>query len=441
MTARTMLRVGATVAALALAASACGGSNDDSGGNSGANTASAPGITATTVTIGSHQPLTGPAAPGYSEIAPAARAYFDYINSSGGINGRKIDYKYLDDAYNPTQTVTVTKQLVLQDKVFAIFSGLGTPTHTKVVDFLNSSRVPDLFVSSGCRCWDQPKEHPYTFGYQPDYTVEGKILGQYVKMNLAGKKVAYFYQDDDFGADGVAGLDKYIPGADVVSRQKYTPGNTDIAPQMSAIAQAKPDVVVLFTIPAYTALFRLGALKAGINPTMVVSNVGSDPITLSGLLENFAKQAGASVKGTDLIEGIISDTYLPALGDTSNSWVALFKKVHDNYLPKLPFDGNVLFGMAQAYTFAQALQAAGKNPTRQSIVDALEKGGMTGPGLTPFRFSADSHGGYTGVQIAVIQKGVGVPQGQPQVTDNADGAITPVTVAPAQAPANGIPGS
>jgi ABC-type branched-subunit amino acid transport system substrate-binding protein len=442
MTARTMLRMGATVAALALAASACGGSNDGgSGGNGGANTASAPGITADTVTIGSHQPLTGPAAPGYSEIAPAARAFFDYINANGGINGRKIELKYVDDAYNPTQTVNVTKQLVLQDKVFAIFSGLGTPTHSKVVDFLNSSRVPDLLVSSGCQCWDKPKEHPYTFGFQTDYVIEGKILGQYVKMNMAGKKVAYFYQDDDFGTDGVTGLDKYIPGADVVSRQKYTPGNTDIAPQVAAIAQAKPDVVVLFTIPAYTALFKLGALKAGLNPQLVVTNVGADPITLTGLLESFAKQAGASVKGTDLIEGMISDAYLPSLGDTGNSWIQLFKKVHDQYIPKLPFDGNVEFGMAQAYTFAQALQAAGKNPTRQSIVDAMEKGGFAGPGLTPFRFSKDSHAGYAGVQMAVVKAGVGVPQGQPQVTDDGDGAITPLTAAQAQAPANGVPGS
>jgi ABC-type branched-subunit amino acid transport system substrate-binding protein len=439
MTTRTMLRVGATVAAVALAASGCGGNGTDSGGNSGTNTASAPGITADTVTIGSHQPLTGPAAPGYSEISVASRAYFDYLNANGGVNGRKINYKFLDDGYNPTNTVTVTKQLVLQDKVFAIFSGLGTPTHTKVVDFLNSSRVPDLFVSSGCQCWDNPKDHPYTFGYQTDYVVEGKVLGQYVKMNFAGKKVAYFTQDDDFGADGVKGLDKYIPGAQVVSRQVYTPGNTDVAPQVSAIARAKPDVVVLFTIPAYTALFKLTALKLGINPAIVSSNVGSDPITLSGLLESFAKQAGATVKGTDLIEGLITANYLPSVGDTGNSWVALFKKIHDDYIPKLPFDGNVMFGMAQAYTFAQALLAAGRNPTRQGIVDALERGGLRGPGVVPFRYSKDSHAGYTGVQLGVIQKGVGVAQGQPQVTDDGDGEISPVTEAPVQAPANGVP--
>ncbi len=267
------IRLRAVVAVLAAGAvtlTACGG-------QSSSGSSDAPGVTDSTITIGSTQPLTGPAAPGYSEIAPAAQAYFDYVNANGGINGRKITMKYLDDGYNPTQTVTLTKQLVLQDKVFAIVGALGTPTHTKVVDFLNSERVPDLFVSSGCTCWDEPTQHPDTFGWQPDYTVEGKILGQYLTQHYAGKKVAYFYQDDDFGKDGVAGLDKYVPGNDVVSRQPYQPGNTDVTAQVTAIASAKPDIVVLDSIPAYTALFKLTSLKLGFSPTMVVSNVGSDP--------------------------------------------------------------------------------------------------------------------------------------------------------------------
>jgi ABC-type branched-subunit amino acid transport system substrate-binding protein len=426
------------LAALLVLATACGGNGGSSGSGSG-DRASAPGVTATTVTIGSHQPLTGPAAPGYSEIAPAMKAYFDMVNANGGVHGRKIEFKYLDDGYNPTQTVTVVKQLVLQDKVFAIVGGLGTPTHTKVVDFLNSSRVPDLFVSSGCRCWDERDKHPYTFGWQPDYVVEGKILGQYVKQQFAGKKVAYFYQDDDFGMDGVAGLDKYIDKSQVVSRQTYQPGNTDIAPQVSAIATAKPDVVVLFTIPAYTALFRLTALKVGISPTLVVSNVGSDPTTLSGLLEAFAKQAGATVKGSQLIEGIVTDGYLPPLGDTSNSWVKLFTSVRDKYAKSLPWDGNVAYGMALAYTFVQALQAAGDNPTRQSIVDVLENGGLKGPGVTPFRYSKDSHAGFTGTRMGIIKNGAVVPQGTALTTDDGDGSIQPVTEAPVEAPANGVP--
>ena len=430
----TLLSMIAITAMAAISVTACGGK---------ANTASnAPGVTDTTVTIGSTDPLTGPAAPGYSEIPAAAQAYFSYINAAGGINGRKITLKYLDDGYNPTQTVTQTKQLVLQDKVFAMLGALGTPTHTKVVDFLNSERVPDLFVASGCTCWDQPKQHPYTFGWQPDYTVEGKILGQYITQHYAGKKVAYFYQDDDFGRDGVAGLDKYVPANLVVSRQSYQPGNVDVSAQVAAIANAKPDVAVLFTIPAYTALFKLTSLKLGFAPTIAVSNVGSDPITTAGLLQAFAKQAGSAVQQPNqLIEGIVTDSYLPSLGDTSNSWTALFKKIHDQYVPKLPFDGNVVYGMASAYTFAQALAADGKNPTRQGLVDALTGGHLNGPGLVPFRYSATSHAGYTGVQVGTIQAGQLVVTGTPVTTDDGSGAITPYTATPANAPANGIPTS
>jgi ABC-type branched-subunit amino acid transport system substrate-binding protein len=422
----------ALTAVLALTLTSC------SSGSTGGSSAT-PGITDTTVTIGSTQPLTGAAAPGYSEIAPAAKAYFDYANANGGVNGRKVTLKYLDDGYNPTQTVTLTKQLVLQDKVFAMVGSLGTPTQTKVVDFLNSSRVPDLFVASGCTCWDQPKKYPYTFGWQPDYTVEGKILGNYITKNFAGKKVAYFYQDDDFGRDGMKGLDKYINQSDVVTRQAYQPGGTDISPQVSAIVRAKPDVVVLETIPAYTALFKLAALKAQFNPTMVVSNVGSDPTTVSGLLENFAKQAGATVTGGQLIEGIVTDSYLPSLGDMNNSWIALFKKVHDQYVPKLPFDGNVVYGMAYAYTFLQALAAAGKNPTRQGVVDALQSGKIVGPGLTPYRYGADSHAGFTGVQVGTIKSGSLVVTGTPETTDDGSGPITSYTTSQSTAPANGIP--
>lgn len=424
----------AITAMAALSVTACGSGNAPTASN-------APGVTDNSVLIGSTDPLTGPAAPGYSEIAPAAQAYFNYVNANGGINGRKITLKYLDDAYNPTQTVTQTKQLVLQDKVFAMLGALGTPTHTKVVDFLNAERVPDLFVASGCNCWDQPKAHPYTFGWQPDYIVEGKILGQYITQNFAGKKVAYFYQDDDFGQGGVSGLDKYIPSNLVVSRQSYQPGNVDVTAQVAAIANAKPDVVVLFTIPAYTALFKLTSLKLGFTPTIAVSNVGADPITTSGLLAAFAKQAGATVQPDQLIEGIVSDAYLPSLGDSANSWNALFQKIHDQYVPKLPFDGNVVYGMAVAYTFAEALAKAGKNPTRQGLLDALTTGNLTGPGLVPFRYSASSHAGYTGVQVGTIHSGQLVVTGTPLTTDDGSGPITPYTTTPPTAPANGIPSS
>src|SRR6201994_3413919 len=309
-----------TVAALSVAACSSGSSSSSSSGSgSGSSnsraalTASAPGITPTQITIGSHQPLTGPAAPGYSEIAPASAAYFAYVNANGGVNGRKIVYKYLDDAYNPTTTASVVRQLVLQDNAYAIFDGLGTPTHLAVESFLNAQKVPDVFVASGCDCWNQPSTAPETFGWQLDYIREGKILGQYVKQHFAGKKIGYFYQDDEFGMDGVKGLDMEIPKSMVVARQTYVPTNVNIAPAVAALHAAGAQVIVSFSIPAFTALLKLNSLKLGYNPTLVVSDAGSDPITLGGLVTAYAKQGGATVNGNQLINGIISDSYLPAL--------------------------------------------------------------------------------------------------------------------------------
>src|SRR5262249_56702105 len=116
----------------------------------------------------------GPGAPGYSEICPAAAAWLAYADANGGDYGRKITYKYLADGYNPTTTSSVLRQLVLQDNVYAIFNGLGTPTHLAAVSFLNAQKVPDVFIASGCNCWNQPSLYPETFGYQLDYVREGK---------------------------------------------------------------------------------------------------------------------------------------------------------------------------------------------------------------------------------------------------------------------------
>ena len=155
-----------TVAAFTVAACSSGSSSSSSPGagsssnSSAALTASAPGITPTQITIGSHQPLTGPAAPGYSEIAPASAAYFAYVNAHGGVYGRKIVYKYLNDGYNPTTTASVVRQLVLQDNVYSVFNGLGTPTHLAAISFLNAQKVPDVFVASGCTCWNDQAEIP-----------------------------------------------------------------------------------------------------------------------------------------------------------------------------------------------------------------------------------------------------------------------------------------
>jgi branched-chain amino acid transport system substrate-binding protein len=434
-----------TVAALAVAACSSSSSTSSSAGSSSSSsssalTASAPGITPTQILIGSHQPLTGPAAPGYSEIAPASAAYFAYVNAHGGVYGRKIVYKYLNDAYDPTTTASDVRQLVLQDNVYALFDGLGTPTHLAAISFLNSEKVPDVFVASGCECWNQPTTYPETFGWQIDYVREGKILGQYVKQHFAGKKVAFFYQDDEFGMDGVKGLDDEIPASMVVSKQSYVDTNVNIAPQVAALRASGAQVVVSFSIPAFTALLKLNSLKLGYSPTLVVSNVGSDAITLSGLLESFAKQGGATVNGNQLTNGIITDGYLPTLGSTSNSWIALFSKIHQQYDPKAPFDGNVLYGEAVAYTFVQSMLKAGRNPTRADLVSAIQAGLPQGPAVAPYAYSATDHSGITGAYMGVIKNGALVQEGPVLTTDaSASGPITTYTGTEQQAPASGIP--
>jgi ABC-type branched-subunit amino acid transport system substrate-binding protein len=414
---------------------ACGTSGQ---GTSGTNTASAPGITATTITIGSTQPLTGRAAPGYSEISPASNAYFQHVNDHGGIYGRKITYWYYDDGYNPTNTASLTRKLILEDKVFALFSALGTPTHSAVVDYINSQRVPDLFVSTGCNCWNDVANHPWTFGWQPDYTIEGKILGQYINQSLSGKKVGYFYQNDEFGTDGVRGLDASLGASSVpdAARQNYVPTNTSIGPQIAALQASGAQVVASFSIPAFTALALLAAARIGYHPVWVVSNVGSDVYTLTGLLKRFS--AGAA--GGQLLAGMVTDTYLPLVGDSSNPWISLFKGIHDKYVSNLPWDGNVLYGLAQAYTLVQAMKAAGRNPTRASFVKSIETTRLSGgPGLVPLGYSSSNHLGFLGVQVATIAGDGTVTTTGPVYTSSDTGPITQYNGSASSPPANGIP--
>jgi ABC-type branched-subunit amino acid transport system substrate-binding protein len=162
----------------------------------------------------------------------------------------------------------------------------------------------------------------------------------------------------------------------------------------------------------------------------VVSKVGSDITTLTGYLKDATKP---------LLEGLVSDAYLPITTDTSNSWIKLFQKVDQQYDNNAPFDGNVLYGMALAYTTLQALKAGGKDLTRGSLIEAVNNGGFTGPGTTPFRFSSTDHSGYSGTQIAVIHDGVAATTGPIYTTDDGDGPLTEYTMPQPEAPANGLP--
>jgi branched-chain amino acid transport system substrate-binding protein len=443
---RRLVRVPIAVLAAATVASglaACGGSSDNSGSGSGgsdaaaANEASDVGVTADSVSVGAHFPLTGVAAPGYSEIPTGAQAYFDFVNAAGGVNGRTINYKFLDDGYNPTNTSQVTNQLVLDDQIFAMVGGLGTPTHSAVIDFLNDEGVPDLFVSSGSLLWDDPKGHPTTFGWQPDYEIEGKIIGQYIAENFPDAKVGLFLQDDDFGDNGEKGIREYIDGQ-VVGAQRYTPGNTDVGPQIAALKAAGADFVAGFNVPSYTALSQLTALQLGYKPQWFYSNVGSDPTLVGSLLNRFSQ---GKVTDAALLDGALTTEYLPSVDQADNPWTQLFQKVWDASGQEGELTNYRIYGMAEAYTFVQALQAAGQNPTRAGLVDALEQAGgdFEGPALAPFRYSADRHAGIGGMLVSQITGTSSEAKTPVLVTDNGKGDITEYGGKAATPPASGIP--
>lgn len=417
---RALMQVTGAVTAAALVAACGGGARPENGGGEGG--ASDVGITDDTVTVGGHFPLTGVAAPGYSEIPTGAKAYFDYVNAQGGVNGRKIEYIVKDDGYNPTNTSAVTNELVLKDEIFAMVGGLGTPTHSAVVDFLNSEGVPDLFVSSGSLQWgDNVEEKPQTFGWQPDYEVEGKIIGQYVAENMPDAKVGLFLQDDDLGVDSEKGVRQFLDDQ-IVAVERYTSGNTDIAPQIAGLQAKGVDLVLGFNTPAYTALSRLVSMKLNYQPDWYYSSIGSDPALVGGLLAEFSEGA---VKGGGLLDGSLTTEYLPSIDDADSPWTQLWQKVWDEHGEKGKLTNFRIYGMSYAYAFVQTLMAAGENPTRESLVEALEDGGteLEGPQLAPFRYSEDSHLGISGVRVSRI-KGNGTEDVTPVlVTDIGDAAI------------------
>ncbi|MBC7592684.1 MAG: ABC transporter substrate-binding protein [Kineosporiaceae bacterium] len=427
-----------TVVTAASLIGACG-AGGRSGDKKDGGEASDVGITKNSITIGAHFPLTGVAAPGYGEIPSGAQAYFDYVNANGGVDGRKIKYIVRDDGYNPTNTSQVTNELVLKDEIFAMVGGLGTPTHSAVVDFLNAEKVPDMFVSSGSLQWgDDPGKSPYTFGWQPDYESEGKIIGQYVAKNMPDARVGLFLQDDDLGTDSEKGIRQFLD-KQIVAVEKYTSGNTDVAPQIAGLASKKVDLVLGFNTPSYTALSQLTAMKLNFKPKWFYSSIGADPTLIGSLLERFSEGA---VSGASPLDGVLTTEYIPGVDAPEDPWVQLWQKVWDEHGKKGDLTNFRVYGMSHAYAFVQALQAAGPNPTRDGLVAAMEKVGadLAGPPLAPYRYGKDSHMGISGMRIVELKGGTGIDKTPVLVTDIGDAPIKEDDSAANDAPpASGIP--
>jgi len=373
------------------------------GSTAGAASAASPGVTSTTISLGATEPLTGVAA-NYNDIAPAMEAVFAWANAHGGVNGRKIDFKYLDDQYTPSVTSTMTHELVLQDNIFADVGSLGTPTQLAVQPYLNSQKIPQLFILSGCNCWSS-SAYPDSSGYQPPYTVDGKIMGSYVTKNFAGEKIGYFTQDDEFGQDMIKGLNREIKSSAVVSQQVYTATTAayiaGLNTQVAALQAAGAKVVVMAAIPPFVGLFTTTAATLGYTPQLVIDSVAGDP---SAIGANAALTTPAPAAQA-LLNGAITAGYGAFENQTSNPWVKTATKLLTDYAPSLVakngITGDELVGFNLGYTVVQALKAAGRNLTRQGLLSAIAADGknFVNSGFVPYSYSSSVHYGYEGEHL------------------------------------------
>ena len=406
-----------------------------------------PGVTAKLVTIGATEPVTGIASPGYSDVSRGANAVFKYINSKGGVNGRKIKYIIKDDCYGvPTfgctgtpNTATQTRAL-LADHIFATVGSLGTPTQDSVRTLLNQNHVPQLFVASGSRDWNNPTQYPGLFGWQTSYNEEGKIFAKYINATYPNAKVCFLGQGDDFGADGLAGL--LAGGVNPVDTSLYSVGalvhtqGTSIAPYVARFQTDGCTVVVLDTIPGATDATLGAALKLGYTPHWVISSVGADPVTVD--------QPFASFPFPDPEIGAVSFSYLPA-STATNPWNAWMRKVlladktdFPNFTATSPITGNMAYGASYAVSFLEALKATGKNLTRARFLKVLTSTNFTQtPALTALRYTANNHQGLSGGYLVTVTSASATTalDGQVYKTDSSNtGPVTSVKAVAASIP-------
>ena len=327
----------------------------------------APGVTASTITIGGTVPITGPAAL-FGSVGRGADAYFKYVNAHGGVNGRKIKYLYRDDAYDPSKTVQLTRELVENDKVFAVFSTIGTDNTIATTDYLNAAKVPQLFAGTGtARVGDAYKTHPWTMGYLPSFRAEGAIYGRAIAQQ-AGAKVAVLYEASDFGKDLTAGLKKGLgtKASAVVAEQAYQPTDTSIDSQMSTLHASGANVLVLNVTPQYAILAYLAAHKFGWRPKIYLSSVCISP----NVMDIVRASVGQEVNGSLSIAFVKDPTDKVFAKDPI---VALYRSILKKYAPGAkPEDVYNFYGMGVAFTMVDALKHAGKNPTRASLLAAAQ---------------------------------------------------------------------
>jgi branched-chain amino acid transport system substrate-binding protein len=369
----------ASVALLILALAGCGGSGSQGSSSQQQQAATpapatsapatpapaakkdVPGVTDTEIVIGTWMPITGPAS-AWGVIGRTYEAYFKMVNEQGGINGRKVRIILEDDSYSPAKTVPLVKKMVEQDKVFAIMGGLGTPSGAAVMQYLIENKVPHLAPSTGSSKWSSPPSPGY-YAWQINYRTEARILVKYGIETLGKKKFAIFYQNDDYGQEGLDEARAQVKqrGGEVVAEVAYNVTDTDYAAYALKLKQSGAEVVLAWpSVKQYASLLKEAA-NIGYKPLWLASATVADV--------SLAKLAG------DAAEGAYMVGYLPDPNDPANANIPAVKEWRENlpkYGPDLPMSNFTLYGWGQSRLMHEILKRAGKDLTRESWMAAAE---------------------------------------------------------------------
>ena len=338
------------------------------------------GVTDTEIRIGNVEAYSGPAS-AYGIIGKTEEAYFKMINDQGGINGRKINWISYDDGYSPPKTVEQIRKLIESDEVFLVFNALGTPTQTAVQKYHNSKKVPQLFLATGASKWNDPKNFPWTMGFQPSYRVEARIFAKYILKEKPDAKVAIFYANDDFGKDYVAGI-KDVFGDKaaklIVAEESYETSEPSIDAHIVKLKGTGADVFVNIATPKFAAQ----AIKK-------IAELEWKPMHL---MTDVSVSIGAVMKpaGFDASQDIISSAYLKDTSDPqwkNDPGMKAFDEFLAKYFPEgNRIDGSVMFGYTVAQGLVHVLKACGDDLTRENVmkqaanIKGLELGGLL-PGI------------------------------------------------------------
>jgi branched-chain amino acid transport system substrate-binding protein len=320
------------------------------------------GATDTEIKIGNINPYSGPAS-AYGVIGKTIDAYFKKINAEGGINGRKITFITYDDGYSPPKAVEQTRKLVESDEVLLLFQPLGTPGNTAIQKYMNQKKVPQLFVATGATKWNDPKNFPWTMGWQPNYQTESAIYAQYILKEKPNGKIAILYQNDDYGKDYVKGLKDGLgakAASMIVAESSYEVSEPTVDSHIVKLKSSGADVFFNVATPKFAAQAIKKMAEIQWKPMHVLNSVGSS--------------IGSVIKpaGFENSQGIISAAYIKDPTDPQWKDDPAMKKF-DEFLAKYYPEGNridasVIYGYTVAQTMVQTLKQAGDNLTRENIM-------------------------------------------------------------------------